>query len=316
MRTLSRAVLAGATTLLLTTAVAPAQAAAPRSEAGPSCLVPATASTPTAGRTDGRGASGPGRGLDHRDITAAQQRSISEETAQLLAAKPRGGGRPASSGQVPVYVHVMAASDGSHGVTDQQIAQQIDALNTTFAGGESSAAADAGFRFTLAGSDRFLNDTWHADRSSTSYRKATRQGGAGALNIWVVEFDLLGIATFPWDYAKKPDIDGIRVAYDAFPGGTATNYNQGDTAAHEAGHWFGLFHTFQGGCKTPGDEVADTAAQAAPSTGCPEENDTCPDLAGRDPVHNYMDYSYDSCYTEFTSGQATRMDQMWAAYRG
>ena len=28
-----------------------------------------------------------------------------------------------------------------------------------------------------------------------------------------------------------------------------------------------------------------------------------------------MDYSYDTCYTQFTPGQSTRMDQMFAAYR-
>jgi len=38
-------------------------------------------------------------------------------------------------------------------------------------------------------------------------------------------------------------------------------------------------------------------------------------LPGNDPIHNYMDYSWDSCYTEFTQGQAQRIDRMWAAYR-
>ena len=128
-------------------------------------------------------------------------------------------------------------------------------LNNDFAGGESSAAANTGFTFTLAGTDRFYNDTWHRDGSSTKYRKQTRKGGANALNIWLVDFDYLGIATFPWDYASNPGIDGIRVQYSSLPGGSATNYNLGKTATHEAGHWFGLYHTFQGGCTTTNDEV-------------------------------------------------------------
>jgi len=36
---------------------------------------------------------------------------------------------------------------------------------------------------------------------------------------------------------------------------------------------------------------------------------------GVDLIRNYMDYCHGSCYTEFTTGQSTRMPDMWAAYR-
>ena len=37
--------------------------------------------------------------------------------------------------------------------------------------------------------------------------------------------------------------------------------------------------------------VADTPPQGAPTSHCPEDIDTCPDMPGLDPIHNYMDYS-------------------------
>ena len=60
--------------------------------------------------------------------------------------------------------------------------------------------------------------------------------------------------------------------------------------------------------------MADTPAQASGSEGCPVGRDSC-SLRGLDPIHNYMDYSYDSCYNQFTIGQSARADSMWTAYR-
>jgi hypothetical protein len=259
-----------------------------------------------------------GRGADTRDISAAEQQQIEARTAELLKAKaardigvPRGALAAAS---VPVYVHVMRDTAGNGDVTNAQITQQIAVLNKTFAGGESSAAANTGFTFSLAGTFRYNNNQWHQDKQSSTYRKQTRKGGANALNIWLVDFGYLGIATFPWDYKKQPGIDGIRVQYTSLPGGSEPNYNLGETATHEAGHWFGLYHTFQGGCTTTNDEVADTPAQSSPTNGCPTGRDSC-SLPGLDPIHNYMDYSYDSCYNQFTPNQSTRISSMWTAYR-
>jgi hypothetical protein len=266
----------------------------------------------------GASAKGGGQKADHREISAAEQKAIEARTAQLLKAKAaRGIAVPKgalAAATVPVYVHVIRDAAGNGDVTNAQIAQQIAVLNKTFAGQESSAAAKTGFSFSLAGTFRYNNNNWHRDKQSSAYRKQTRKGGAGALNIWLVDFAYLGIATFPWDYAKNPGIDGIRVHYDSLPGGSIANYNLGETATHEAGHWFGLYHTFQGGCTTTNDEVADTPAQSSPTNGCPVGRDSC-NLPGLDPIHNYMDYSYDSCYNQFTPNQSTRISNMWTAYR-
>jgi hypothetical protein len=287
----------GATALTVVGLAAPAEARVADPE--PSCL------TPTAGpAAEARGGT---RGIDHPAISAAEQRAIARRTNSLAAkGAPSVSGSAAPGASVPVYVHVMRDAAGNGDVTDRQIARQISVLNSDFSG--------TGYSFDLAGVDRYNNNTWHKDRQSSTYRAATREGGANALNIWLVDFKYLGIATFPWDYAQKGEIDGIRVHYDSLPGGSITNFNLGGTATHEAGHWFGLYHTFQGGCTELNDEVDDTPAQSSPTSGCPEGRDSCP-LPGLDPIHNYMDYSWDSCYTEFTQGQDARMDQMWAAYR-
>ncbi len=302
--------------MVLAGMAAPVQAAEPVSARTPGCVEPT-----------GGGSSAAARGgfgdKDHRDITAKQQAAIEARTDKILAAQGKpgsGGGGEVGDGStltgagIPVYVHVMRDSAGAGDVTDTQIADQIAVLNKTYGGQESTSASNTGYTFSLAGTYRYNNSQWHTDKRSAFYRSKTRQGGANALNMWLVDFSYLGVATFPWDYSRNPGIDGIRVHYDSLPGGGIANYNLGETATHEAGHWLGLYHTFQGGCTTTNDEVSDTAAQGSATNGCPTGRDSC-SLSGLDPINNYMDYSYDSCYNQFTPDQSTRMNQMWTAYR-
>jgi hypothetical protein len=325
------ALAAGVCSVALLGPIAPAEANV-KAEGGAACFDPVAAGAAARGAQNARA-------NDTRDITAAQQARIEARTRAILAAKARGGakGKPgggsgggtdvagASFGNIPVYVHQMLSSSGAGRVSQAQIDAQIAELNQDYAGkdasghtgsanGDQPTAAATGAHFYLAGTDEYFNDTWHKDRQSTTYRAQTRQGGPKSLNIWLVDFNYLGIATFPWDYAGSPKIDGIRVQWDSLPGGDITHYNLGKTATHEAGHWLGLYHTFQGGCTATNDEVADTPAQQSSTTGCPEGRDSC-SLPGLDPIHNYMDYSYDECYDEFTTDQATRIAQMWTAYR-
>jgi len=109
------------------------------------------------------------------------------------------------------------------------------------------------------------------------------------------------------------------IHYGSLPGGYLSPYNLGGTASHEVGHWVGLYHTFQGGCdggncSGAGDLVCDTPGEGTATSGCPGNKDTCPE-AGLDPVHNYMDYSTDICYNNFTPGQDSRADFMMSTYR-
>ncbi|KAG8425823.1 hypothetical protein J3459_009655 [Metarhizium acridum] len=112
--------------------------------------------------------------------------------------------------------------------------------------------------------------------------------------------------------------DGRVMQFGSMPGGSLGANNQGKLTVHEVGHWFGLFHTFQGECETysGGDLVNDTPAHVAPRSQsdyqCPagSDIDTCPSLPGLDPLHNFMSYRQGRCWTE-TLGQINRMVSLW-----
>lgn len=57
-----------------------------------------------------------------------------------------------------------------------------------------------------------------------------------------------------------------------------------------------------------GDYVDDTPRSMG-ATMCPIGRDSCPGQGGPDPIHNYMDYTWDTCHTKdegFTQGQIQR----------
>ena len=240
----------------------------------------------------------------------------------LVAGKgrPGGGGGDAGDkivrrGTIDVYFHVITAADGSGNVSDQAIAEQMDVLNAAY--------AFTGWSFTLKGTTRTANNSWYRMGPGTGPERqakaALHSGGFAALNVYTANPSqgLLGWATLPsWlaDPSYDPSYDGVVILYSSLPGGGAVPYDEGDTATHEVGHWMGLYHTFQGGCTAPGDEVDDTPYEASPAFGCPVNRDTCA-ADGLDPIYNFMDYTDDACMDEFTANQSSRMHAMTSAWR-
>jgi hypothetical protein len=223
---------------------------------------------------------------------------------------------------VPVWFHVVH-DNGIGDVSDAAVDRQIRIMNLGYSG--FYGGYDQGFRFELVGITRTNNAEWfYAGPNSSGERAmkhALRRGDMGTLNYYsTTAGPYLGWAYYPGLNESKAFLDGIVVDWESMYKTSDTykdRYDLGFTAVHEVGHWLALAHTFDGGCNANGDFVADTPAQKIPTSGCPADGtqDTCPRDPGFDPIHNFMDYSYDQCYTELTKGQAERSHDYWLAFR-
>jgi len=223
---------------------------------------------------------------------------------QVLRSRAAAGFTAGQSVEIPVHFHVINKGRGlaNGDVTDAMILDQIQVLNEAY--------ASTGFSFTLVSVDRTTNPTWYTMSLGSAVerqaKRALRVGGPDYFNIYTANpgGGLLGWATFPWDAQRNVIDDGVVLLHSTLSGGSAAPYNEGDTGTHEVGHWLGLFHTFQDGCRKSGDSVDDTPAERSPAYGCPVGRNTCPDQGAiqYDPIENFMDYTDDSCMNTFTPG--------------
>jgi len=221
---------------------------------------------------------------------------------------------------IDVNFHIVYANKTEQGgyVPLSRVLDQLKVLNTDY--------ADAGISWKLVNVTHIENERWFnavSDKTDSDLKDNNHQGGVNTLNVYTVGFNegpavtILGYASWPDDAKEQPKRDGIVLLHTTLPNpdaSPANKYNLGRTLVHEAGHWLGLYHTFQGGCSGSGDEVDDTPAQQSAAYGCPTGRDTCPG-PGVDPITNFMDYTDDKCMTGFTKGQIKRMRAHLRTYR-
>jgi PKD repeat protein len=273
---------------------------------------------------------------------------------------------------IPVVVHVFH-QNGSENISDAQIQSEIAQLNKSFRKLNSDTnrvrsffkdiAADAQIEFRLAKKDPQGNCTNGIVRFYTpltakgndNLKKLSVWDSKRYFNIWVVRainkgagVGVAGYAQFPFysgpGSANSASTDGIMVIHNEFGNiGTSTPGQTVNvtTSTHEAGHWLGLYHPFQGdSCDNEGDGVSETPTtykwQEGLRNGSPANvclvspcsdptnvktfytPNTCgsdnPDLP--DMIENFMDYYIgDSCSNMFTLEQVARMHFCLENYR-
>lgn len=219
---------------------------------------------------------------------------------------------------IDVYFTVITSGstlkDGS--VEDDSILTQMTVLNQAY--------RRSGFQFNLKNSIYVDNEKWahsSGDADLDQRQEMCRRGSYKDLNIVVIPgMSNSGRCTFPTKYSKQALLnDRCEIGTEALPH-TGTDA-LGRVVVHEVGHWLGLMHTFEGGCEGEGDQVDDTPAHIQDNSieKCPSKApDTCPDLPGKDPIHNFMSYFEESCWNNeqgFTDGQIMRMQQQWDHFR-
>lgn len=235
--------------------------------------------------------------------------------------------------RIPVVVHVIQNSSGSQGfISEACVIDQIETLNEDFnaiPGSLGGAGYECKIEFFLAevdpqgnptnGITYSQNTTWFNDGGSyynslawdtRRYMNVYTNTAGGALGY----VPALGCANIDGSLA-----DRVVILYQAF-GNCASigSYNRGRTLTHEVGHYLGLEHTFAGGCSsasgcaTNGDLICDTNPQQSPTSGCSSSSSCGQSHNNQD---NYMDYSVDLCFNNFTQQQQLRMRCILEHYR-
>ena len=165
--------------------------------------------------------------------------------------------------QVVVYViwHVIYASDGTGNISDNRIIAQIEAMNQEFQMNNSNIF------FSLDSINRVENTEWFTgwayfgDALDDVGMQELHYDPAHYLNIYSAQlYDsgagslvTLGYTAFPTNLSETSYMQGFTLDHRAVSGGLYGS----QSAVHEAGHYFGLYHTFQTNCLAPDDAVDD-----------------------------------------------------------
>ncbi len=252
--------------------------------------------------------------------------------AQIAQQSPSAAGSRGQLYSIPIVFHIILTSQSQINSVRSQIAGQLATLNRDFRKQNSDTtsiraifkplASDIEIEFCLATRDPNGNTTtgiqervtthaaWDPDAEGDDM-KYYSNGGLDAwntnkyVNVWIVDIaggtssGIAGYAYIGSQWIHGDPADGIVLDY-------SLGFGSGDRSlSHEAGHYFGLYHTWAD-CSDD-DGISDTPLSSAPNYGCNYNSNTCNTGTGDlpDQIENYMDYS--NCPAMFTAEQKTVM---------
>ena len=279
--------------------------------------------------------------MQHFYSTHPEYKKINEEAEALLSAYKKETGAQLPAGRVaavvtlPVVVHIIH-NNGTENISDAEVFQGIQHLNEAYANTGFYDPADGvntQIQFCMAQRDPSNNATNGITRDVSAY---TVMGGSSYysddlnvkdinrwnplcyINIWLVKSIPTSVAGYAYlPSAHGSNVDGIIIEAAYF----GSSYTNDVVAAHEMGHYLGLYHTFEGGCSnndctSDGDKVCDTPPdQSTAGISCTSSANSCTTdvLSGfatdqNDLTQDYMDYGDFNCMKVFTQGQSDRMN--------
>ncbi|MCB0769838.1 MAG: hypothetical protein KDC00_05470, partial [Flavobacteriales bacterium] len=246
---------------------------------------------------------------------------------------------------VPVVVHVMETGNALTEISDAQVRDGIRRLNERYrkipgTPGDGNGV-DIGIEFALAVRDPQGNCTNGITRYDMTGNATYMANGVFSetsgisdaslkalevwdqetyYNIWLVsEIDnnnggggVQGYAYFSGSHGGPED--GTVMLVNSYKSPSSI------TLAHELGHAFNVYHTFQGDangtacppngdCAVDGDRVCDTPPHIRSNSDCDFTGTNACDGGSSLALfkNNYMDYAGDACQNMFTAGQNTRI---------
>lgn len=250
---------------------------------------------------------------------------------------------------IPVVVHIIH-QNGNENISDALVINGIDHLNQAFSNTGSfydTDGVDTHIRFCLAQQDEYGNPSngitrvfspltnMISETQDEALKNLVHWDPLQYLNIYLVnEISSLSMGAGVAGYAFFPSSHGMPedgIVNEARWFGSSVDNSK--IHIHEAGHYLGLYHTFNGGCSNnnclfDGDKVCDTPPDVSTAAvNCGEAVNTCTSdsddnstlnpfrpvaLGGLgdqpDMFVNYMDYGFQNCQHLLTAGQSERMN--------